>query len=82
MHMHNYSEHITITDSRIVMHSYKELKQLLVLITDLCLFGSPIGLILVLIATLCLFKSPVGVTELITNQNDIHLCTLFHHSSY
>ena len=68
MHIHISSKHITITDIRIFMHSYKKLIQLLMLITDLCLFGSPLGLILVLIATLCLFRSPVGVIELILIQ--------------
>ena len=68
MHIHSYSKRITIIDIRICMHSYKELIQLLMLLTDLCLFGSPIELILVLVVTLCLFISPVGVTELILIQ--------------
>ena len=68
MHIHIYSKHITITDIRIFMHSHNKLIQLLILTTDLCLFGSLVGLILVLITTLCLFRSPVGVTELILIQ--------------
>ena len=63
MHIHNYSEHITITDIRIFMHSYNELIELLMHITDLCIFRSPIELILVLVATLCLFRSLVEVTD-------------------
>ena len=47
------------------MNSYNKLICLLVLITVLYSFGSPVGHILVLTAKLCLFRSPVGVTELI-----------------
>ena len=43
MHIHIYSKHITIIDIRVFLHSYKELIQLLMLITDLCLFRSPVG---------------------------------------
>ena len=42
---YTHLKHITITDIRILMHSYNELIQLLMLITDLCLFGSPIEVI-------------------------------------
>ena len=47
------------------MNSYNKLICLLVLITVLYLFKSPVGHILVLIEKLCLFRSPVGVIELI-----------------
>ena len=40
---YTHLKHITITDIRIFMHSYNELIQLLMLIIDLCLFRSPIG---------------------------------------
>ena len=39
----NHNNHITITYLIIFRNSYNELIQLLMLITDLCLFGSPIG---------------------------------------
>ena len=50
------------------MNSYNKLTHILVLIEDLYLFRSPVGvteLIPVLIADLYLFRSLVGVTELI-----------------
>ena len=47
------------------MNSYNTLICLLVLITVLYLFRSPVGHILELIEKLCLFRSPVGVTKLI-----------------
>ena len=40
---YTHLKHKTITDIKIFMHSYNELIQLVMLITDLCLFGSPIG---------------------------------------
>ena len=43
MHIHNYNECIIITDIRNFMHSYHGLKQVLKLITSLCLFRTPIG---------------------------------------
>ena len=43
MHMHSYNKHIAITDIRNFMHSYHGLIQVVMLITDLCLFGSPVG---------------------------------------
>ena len=42
MHIHSYSKHITIADIRTCMHSYTELIQFLMPITNLCLFGSPV----------------------------------------
>ena len=39
---YTYLKNKTITDIRIYMHSYNELIPLLMLITYLCLFGSPI----------------------------------------
>ena len=47
------------------MNSYNKLICLLVLITNLYLFRSPVGHILVLIAKLYWFRSPVGVIEFI-----------------
>ena len=43
MHIHNYNKCITITDIINLMHSYHGLIQVLKLITDLCLFGTPVG---------------------------------------
>ena len=43
MHIYNYNECIIITDIRNFMHSYHGLKQVLKLITGLCLFRTPIG---------------------------------------
>ena len=43
MHIHSYYKRITITDIRNCMHSYHGLIQVLMLITDLRLFGSPVG---------------------------------------
>ena len=64
MHIHNYNKCITITDIRNFMHSYRVLIQVLKLITGLCLFGTPVGVIeLILITDLCLFRTLVGVTE-------------------
>ena len=65
MHIHNYNKCITITDIQNFMHSYHGLIQVLKLITDLCLFGTPVGVTeLILIQNLCLFRTPIGVTEL------------------
>ena len=78
MHIHNYNECIIITDIRNFMHSYHGLKQVLKLITGLCLFRTPIGvteLILIqnlYLTDLCLFRTPIGVTELILMQ-DLYL---------
>ena len=41
--MHSYNKHITITDIRNFMHSDHGLIQVIMLITDLCLFGTPVG---------------------------------------
>ena len=69
-----YIQHITITNIRISMHSYNGLIQVLMLITDLCLFGSPVGVTeLILIQ-----RYPVGITD----QNDTHSFTLIPHSGY
>ena len=43
MHMHSYNKHITIMDIRNFMHSDHGLIQVIMLITDLCLFGTPVG---------------------------------------
>ena len=43
MHIHNYNNCITITDIRNFMDSYHGLIQVLKLITDLCLFRTPVG---------------------------------------
>ena len=61
MHINIYSKQITITYIRIFMNSYNKLIHILVLITDLCLFRSLVGvtkliLILILLADLYLYK--------------------------
>ena len=43
MHIHSYNKRITITNIRNFMHLYHGLIQVLMLITDLCLFGIPVG---------------------------------------
>ena len=43
MHIHNYNKCITITYIINFMHSYQGLIQVLMLITALCLSGSPVG---------------------------------------
>ena len=43
MHIHSYNKRITITDIGNCMHSYHGLIQVLMLITDSYLFGSPVG---------------------------------------
>ena len=52
MHVHIYVQHITITDIRNFMHSYHGLIQVLMLITGLCLFETPVG-----VTELILFKN-------------------------
>ena len=48
------------------MHLYYELIRVLLLITGLRLFRSPVGVTdLILMQNLCLFRTPVGVTELV-----------------
>ena len=70
MHIHNYNKCITITDIKNFVHSYHRLIQVLMLITGLCSFGTPVGVTeLILIIDLCSFGTPVGVTELILIQN-------------
>ena len=49
--------HKTITDNIIFMHLYYELIQVLLLITGLRLFGSPVGVTeLILMQNLCLYR--------------------------
>ena len=44
------------------------------LITGLCLYGTPIGVTeLILIKDLCAFRTPVGVTELILIRTYVYL---------
>ena len=43
MHVHNYNKCITITDIRNFMHSYHGLISVLMLITGLCSYGTPVG---------------------------------------
>ena len=74
MHIHIYSKHITITDIKIVMHSYKELIRLLMLITELML----IRISRRSYRTYSYSEVPVGITD----QNDIHLFILILHSDY
>ena len=62
-----YLKHKTITDIRIFMHSYNELIPLLILITDLCLFGSPIGVIELI--TCMYYKAYTDTSYLILTQN-------------
>ena len=65
MHIHNYNKCVTITDIRNFMHSYHGLIQVLLLITGLYSFRTPVGVTeLMLITGLCSFMTPVGVTEL------------------
>ena len=61
MHINIYSKQITVTDIRIFMNSYNKLIQIFVLITDLCLFRSPVEvtkliLILILLVDLYLYR--------------------------
>ena len=63
-------KHKTITDIRIFMHSYNELIPLLMLITDLCLFGSPIGVTELI--TRAYYKAYTDTSYLILTQN-LHL---------
>ena len=60
----------TITDIRIFMHAYNELIQLLMIITDLCLFESPIGVTKLITRTY--YKAYTGTSYLILTQN-LHL---------
>ena len=43
MHIHNYNKCVTITDIINFMHSYHGLIQILMLITGLCSFRTPVG---------------------------------------
>ena len=74
MHIHIYSKHITITYIKTVMHSFKELMRLLMLITKLML----IRISRRSYRTLSYSEVPVGITD----QNDIHLFILIRHSYY
>ena len=60
---YTHLKHKTITDIRIFMHSYNELIQLLMLITDFFLFGSPIGVTELI--TRMYYKAYTGTSYLI-----------------
>ena len=67
---YTHLKHKTITNIRIFMHSYNELIQLLMLITDLCLFESPIGVTKLITHTYD--KAYTDTSYLILTQN-LHL---------
>ena len=75
MHIHNYNKCITITDIRNFMHSYHGLIQVFMLITGLCSFGTPVGVIeLNPMQNLYLYyrvytcsEVPIGTTERLRN---------------
>ena len=64
---YTHLNHKTITNIRIVMHSYNELVQLLKLITSLCIFGPPIGVTKLITRTY--YKTYTGTSYLILGQN-------------
>ena len=67
---YTHLKHKTITDIKIFMHSYNELIQLLKLITNICLFGSPIKVTKLFTCTY--YKAYTGTSYLILAQN-LHL---------
>ena len=67
---YTHLNHKAITNIRIVMHSYNELIQLLKFITNLGLFGSPIGVTKLITRTY--YKAYTGTSYLILAQN-LHL---------
>ena len=67
---YTHLKHKTITDIIIFMHSYNELIQLLMLIIDLCLFGSPIRVTELIARTY--YKAYTGTSYLILTQK-LHL---------
>ena len=60
----------TIIDIKIFMLSYNELIQLIKLVTNICLFGSPIGVTKLITRTY--YKAYTGTSYLILAQN-LHL---------
>ena len=69
---YTHLKHKTITDIRIFMHSYNELIQLLMLITDLCLFGYPVGHIFILISR----RTHTYIDFLVCDTELIHIVIL------
>ena len=69
MHIHNYNECIIITDIRNFMHSYHGLKQVLKLITSLCLFRTLIGVteLILILRSLHLFGGTRRVSQRLRN---------------
>ena len=71
MHVHIYVQHITITDIINFMHSYHRLIQVLMLITRLCLFETPVRVTE-------LIHYSLGITD----QNNTPSFPLIHYSGY
>ena len=67
---YTHLKHKTITYIKIFMHSYNELIQLIKLITNICLFGSPI--VVTKLITRTYYKAYTGTSYLILAQN-LHL---------
>ena len=64
---YTHLKHKTIIDIKIFMLSYNELIQLLKLITNICLFGSPIGVTKLI--TCIYYKAYTGTSYLILAQH-------------
>ena len=64
---YTHLKHKTITDIKIFMLSYNELIQLLKLITNICLFGSPIEVTKLITRTY--YKGYTGTSYLILAQH-------------